>query len=97
MMLCKVNLSRMERAYRHRKCFLSRASVSAIDVQTTRKDETRSSRLALPRLLLRHGKAVVRRVGGRTTAARPEQERATLCQRLPRSRKKQERRFRGLH
>lgn len=31
MMLCKVNLSRMGRVYRQRKCLLRRASVSSID------------------------------------------------------------------
>jgi hypothetical protein len=39
MMLCKVNLSRIGRAYRQRKCFQSRASVLGIDEQTTGKDD----------------------------------------------------------
>jgi hypothetical protein len=49
------------------------ASVHITSDQTTDLDESRSSRLALPRLLLRHGEASVSRVAERTLGFRPNQ------------------------
>ena len=43
--------------------------------ETPELDESRSSRLALPTLLLRHGEASVSHAGARTSAGRPRQER----------------------
>ena len=77
-------------AHTTRCCFRRGSERVGEQARTTGLDDWRASRLALARLLLRHGEASVWRVGARTSAGRPKRNSRLWPGETPATRVKQE-------